>query len=36
MTMKFILITGTSSGIGGAAAQYFLKWSGHVSLAASP
>jgi NAD(P)-dependent dehydrogenase (short-subunit alcohol dehydrogenase family) len=33
MTMKSVLITGTSSGIGEAAAQYFLKRRGYVYAA---
>jgi NAD(P)-dependent dehydrogenase (short-subunit alcohol dehydrogenase family) len=37
MTMKSVLITGTSNGIGEAAAQYFLKRGAHVSIdAGSP
>jgi NAD(P)-dependent dehydrogenase (short-subunit alcohol dehydrogenase family) len=33
MTMKSVLITGTSSGTGEAAAQYFLKQGGQVYAA---
>jgi NADP-dependent 3-hydroxy acid dehydrogenase YdfG len=37
MTLKSVLITGTSSGIGEVAAQYFLQWGAHVPLdAGSP
>jgi NADP-dependent 3-hydroxy acid dehydrogenase YdfG len=33
MTMNSVLITGTSSGIAEAAAQYFLKQDGHLYAA---